>query len=171
MLRTLSFVVISSVWLAACSPALNWREVSLDGGLKALLPCKPDHGSRQMPLAGRAVEMQMVGCEAGGAMFAVAHVKLGGVSEVAPAQASWQAAMLANMQASTPQLEAYSLKGAGVAPTPVRLSAQGRRSDGHAVVVQGVWFAKGEDLYHAVIYADKVGSDMAEPFFSGFEFQ
>jgi len=101
----------------------------------------------------------------------VAHVKLGDVSAVAPAQASWQAAMLANMQASTPQLETYNLKGSGGALTPVRLSAQGRRSDGHAVAAQGVWFSKGENLYHAVIYADKVGSDMAEPFFSGFEFQ
>src|SRR5512145_665774 len=105
MLRALSFFVISGVLLAGCSPTLNWREVRVDGGLKALLPCKPDHGSRQMPLAGRDVEMQMVGCEAGNAMFAVAHVKLDAVAEVAAAQATWQAAMLANMQASPPQLE------------------------------------------------------------------
>ena len=171
MLRALSFFVITSALLTACSPALNWRETRLDGGLKALLPCKPDQGSRQMPLAGQAVEMQMVGCEAGGAMFAVAHVKLDDAGRVALSQATWQAAMLANMQATSPQLENYNPKGAATEPKPVRLTAQGRRADGSAVTAQAVWFSKGENLYHAVIYADPVKPDMAEPFFSGFEFQ
>jgi hypothetical protein len=163
--------MLSSVLLAACSPALNWREVRFDGGLKALLPCKPDRGSRQMPLVGKMVEMQMVGCEAAGAMFAVAHVELDDASEVDAAQTAWQAAMLANMQAAGSQLETYKPKGAATAPKPVRLTAQGRRADGKAVVAQGTWFSQGKHLYHAVIYADKVGTDVAEPFFSGFEFQ
>lgn len=171
MLRVLSFFVITSALLVACSPALNWRETRIDGGLKVLLPCKPDQGSRPMPLMGQDIEMQMVGCEAGGAMFAVAHVKLGDAGRMALAQATWQAAMLANMQASTPQLENYNPKGAATEPKPVRLTAQGRRADGSAVAAQAVWFSKGGNLYHAVIYADQVKPDMAEPFFSEFEFQ
>ena len=42
----------------------------------ALLPCKPDRGSRPVELAGQKLMMHMVGCEAGGAMFAVALVEL-----------------------------------------------------------------------------------------------
>lgn len=158
--------------LAGCSPTLNWREVRVgSAGLKALLPCKPDQGSRRMTLAGLEVEMQMAGCETGGALFAVAHVDLGDAGKAAATQAQWQAAMLANMQAGTPQLAPYRLKGAAVQPPPLRLSAQGRRADGSAVMAQAVWFVQEKHLYHAVIYADKVGSDAAEPFFSGFEFQ
>lgn len=124
-----------------------------------------------MTLGGQEVELQMTGCEAGGALFAVAHVDLGDAGKTVVAQAQWQAAMLANMQAAAPQLAPYRLKGAAIQPPPLSLSAQGRRADGSAVAAQGVWFSQGEHLYHAVIYADKVGADMAEPFFSGFKFQ
>jgi hypothetical protein len=172
MSRLLWFLLVGSSLLAGCNPTLNWREVRVgNAGLRALLPCKPDHGSRQLTLADQAVELQMVGCEAGGTLFAVAHVDLGDAGKATTAQAQWQAAMLANMQATAPQQTPYSLKGATASPSPVRLSAQGRRADGSAVAAQGVWFAQGKHLYHAVIYADKVGSDAAEPFFSGFEFQ
>ncbi len=170
MLRSLGFFVIGGVLLAGCSPTLNWREVRVDGGLQALLPCKPDHGSRKMTLGGQEAELQMTGCEAGGALFAVAHIDLGDAGKAGVAQAQWQAAMLANMQAAAPQLAPYRLKGAAVQPAPLYLSVQGRRTDGSAVTAQGVWFSQGAHLYHAVIYADKVGPDMAEPFFSGFEF-
>jgi len=124
-----------------------------------------------MMLGDQEVELQMTGCESGGALFAVAHVDLGEAGKTAGALAQWQAAMLANMHAATPQLAPYRLKGAAVQPPPLYLTAQGRRADGRAVMAQGVWFSRGSHLYHAVIYADKVGPDMAEPFFSGFEFQ
>lgn len=171
MRRSLGFFAVVLALLAGCNPTFNWREVRVDGGLKALLPCKPDHGSRRMILAGQDVELQMAGCETGGALFAVAHADIDDVDKTVAAQAQWQAAMRANMQAMAPQLAPYELKGAATRPQPVRLSAQGRRADGSAVAAQAVWFSRGKHLYHAVIYADKVGSDVAEPFFSGFEFQ
>lgn len=58
--------------LAACSPTFNWREVRAESmPLKAMLPCKPDKGARTVPMAGRQVELQVLGCEAGGATFAL----------------------------------------------------------------------------------------------------
>src|SRR5689334_7855840 len=60
--------------LAACSPTFNWREVPIaDAGLVALLPCKPDRAERALPLGAESVRVDMAGCEAGGATFAVAH--------------------------------------------------------------------------------------------------
>ena len=48
--------------LAACSPTFNWREVRVESApLKAMLPCKPDRGSRAVPMAGRQVELQVLG--------------------------------------------------------------------------------------------------------------
>jgi hypothetical protein len=67
----------STVSLLACTPTFNWRDVSFEQApVTALLPCKPDRGSRQVPLAGQQLTMHMAGCEAGGAMFAVALVEL-----------------------------------------------------------------------------------------------
>jgi hypothetical protein len=63
--------------LAACTPTFNWRDVSFEQApATALLPCKPDRGSRPLELAGQKIMMHMAGCEAGGAMFAVALVEL-----------------------------------------------------------------------------------------------
>ncbi len=63
--------------LAACTPAFNWREVGFDqAGVTALLPCKPDRGTRAVQLAGQAAQMSMAGCESGGAMFTISLVEV-----------------------------------------------------------------------------------------------
>jgi hypothetical protein len=63
--------------LIACTPTFNWRDVSFEQApATALLPCKPDRASRPVELAGQKLMMHMAGCEAGGAMFAVALLEL-----------------------------------------------------------------------------------------------
>jgi hypothetical protein len=173
MLRIiLPLLAVSTFVLGCCSPTYNWREIRWGSAeLKVLLPCKPDQGSRSMALAGQDVEVQMMGCEAGADLFAIAHVDLGDVEQIAAAQKQWQAAMLGNMQAQGTQMLPFQFKGASAQPQPVRLTAQGRRQDGGAVTAQGVWFARGPHLYHAVIYADKLRTEVAETFFSGIELQ
>ena len=81
MKRTLPWV--AALMLAACSPALNWRSVALDGAaLTATLPCKPDQATRTVELAGAPVELSMVGCDADGATFAVSHAALADPAQV-----------------------------------------------------------------------------------------
>jgi hypothetical protein len=63
--------------LQACTPAFNWREVTFEGlPVTALLPCKPDRGTRTVLLAGAQRTMTMAGCETGGATFTVAVVQV-----------------------------------------------------------------------------------------------
>ena len=56
-------------------------------------------------------------------------------------------------------------------PQSARVVASGRYRDGRAVNAQAVWFAQaspqGVWLYHAVIYADAIGAEVADTFFSG----
>jgi len=155
--------------LAACSPSLNWREVRPGGELKALLPCKPDQGSRRQSLAGREIEVKMLGCEAAGALYAVSVAELGDASHALAVQVQWQANLLGNMRATTSASSAWSLKGANALMEPVRLQARGQRPDGKPVVAEAVWFAYGARLYHAVIYAERMAGEMSEPFFSSLE--
>lgn len=158
--------------LGGCSPALNWREVRLaDTPLKAMLPCKPDEGSRTMPMVGRDVEMHMSGCEAGDALFAIAWVDVKDAGQTGAAIAQWQTAMLANMQATSTQVADFSPKGAGAQPLGVRVVAAGRRQDGRAVAAQGAWFARGTQVFHAAMYAGQLSPETVETFFSGIEFQ
>ena len=69
--------------LAACSPALNWREVRpANTSLSLLLPCKPDKAEKIVPLGGQPTTLAMLGCDAAGATFAVAVADLGDPARV-----------------------------------------------------------------------------------------
>jgi hypothetical protein len=78
--------------VSACTPSFNWRDVSFDqAGVSALLPCKPDRGTRPVQLAGQQVHMNMMGCEAGGAMFTVAMVQVPLAASASALAAEWKA--------------------------------------------------------------------------------
>lgn len=172
MTRLLWLLLAGCAVLAGCNPTLNWRELTVgDSGLKVLLPCKPDQGRRPVVLAGQALEMTMLGCEAGKALFVVAYVHLDAPEQAGAVQAQWQAAMLANMQAGPAHVTSQAIKGAAAQPAALQLRADGRREDGSAVMAQGVWFARDKQLYHAAVYADRLDAHAVEAFFAGLALQ
>ena len=189
-------IVLGPVLLAACNPAMNWRETRIkDTALVAMLPCQPDAGERVVPLGGRNVSLHMTGCDAGGATFAVAHATLDQASAAAAVLAQWRTATLANMGAvssrdvplggtfsstssgTSSSTSSGTSSGSGVgAPSAgltalMLVTAQGRRKDGSAVAMQGAWFAKDAQVFHAVVYAERISPDVTEAFFSGLKFQ
>lgn len=152
--------------LAACTPTLNWREVRAEPTpLTVLLPCKPDRGTRTVPLGGRDTPLNMLGCDAGGATFAVAFADLGDAAQAAPVLAQWRAATLANMRAGASTGQAFALAGGGTQGE--RVTAAGQRADGSAVQSQALYFAQGARVFQAVIYADRLTGEMADTFFGG----
>ncbi|MBI2725464.1 MAG: hypothetical protein HYX42_04360 [Polaromonas sp.] len=161
------------VLLQACSPSLNWRDVRPEGtGLALLLPCKPDKAQRTVPLGGSATELNMLGCDAGGATFAVASADIGNAANVAEVLAQWQKLTLSNMKAA-PGAQVLPLKVAGSAPLPpaVLVKAQGQRADGQAVSGQAAYFAKGTQVFQVVMYAGKAAPEASETFFSSLKFE
>lgn len=160
--------------LAACSPAFNWREVRPENTrLSFLLPCKPDRAQKIVPLGGQSSTLSMLGCDAGGATFAVAVADLGDPSKAAPVLAQWQSLTLANMKAgpATSQVLPIKLPGAAVEPGPVLVKAQGQRADGTAVSGQAAYFAQGSQVFQAVIYSAQITPEVAETFFSNLRFE
>jgi len=159
----------SVLMLAACSPALNWREVRPEGTrLALLLPCKPDKAQKTVPLGGPATPLSMLGCDAGGATFAVAVAQLGDVAQAAPVLAQWQSLTLANMKAGPAQVAPLKIPGAAAA---VLVKAQGKRADGAVVEGQAVYFAQGAQAFQVVLYADRIAPEVAETFFSSLKFE
>jgi len=156
-----------SLGLAACSPALNWRSVAL-GELALTLPCKPDRAQRTVALGGQRMdmEMEMLGCEADGALFAVSRVAVPSGGDADRLQAQWQAASLLQMKAQgSPVLAPLSTSAQAL---PLRgLTASGLGGDGTAVQARLAWVAAGTDLYHFAVYAARITPEMAEPFFEG----
>ena len=167
--------------LMACSPNFNWRDVRPENTrLSLLMPCKPDKTQKIVPLGARPTELTLLGCNAGGAMFAVAVADVGDVTQIQPALDQWAKVTLINMKASaletagaTLAAQSVSLKlpGAAAKPPPILVSAQGQRADGTAVKGQAAYFSQGSQIFQVVLYADKLTPEVSETFFASLKFE
>lgn len=169
--RVLGFLV--SVSLAACSPALNWREARFGPSvpLRMLMPCKPDRAQRQLPMGERVVDLQMLGCDADGATVAVSHVLASAPDDAAALLTGWKVAVLRHLHAQGMQEMPWTVAGGWPGPASIRLQAQGRRSDGSPLALHAAWFAVGSPeglhIFHAIILAPQPRPDVAEAFWAG----
>ncbi len=166
--------------LSACNPSLNWRETRIvDTDLTAMMPCKPAHHQRSVPLAGLTVTLHMTGCDADGATFAISHAVIPEGSAAPRVLTEWRKTTLTNMVAKSVRESPNPVESPAKAATPPGSSmfviAQGQRGAGSPVILQGVWFARGSHVFHAAVYAPaqsaSVTTATAEPFFSGLNFQ
>ena len=169
---------LATLCLVACSPALNWRSVSLPAlGLAASLPCKPEHLERQIELAGHPAQVRMSGCTADGVTFAVACAALDDPAQAGLALSHWRAAVLATLQtpqaphSGAPQDQPFVPAGALAIPQSVRTVVQGQQPGGGRVAMQGAWFARvrgpSVQACHAVVYSAQPRPDVADTFFAG----
>ena len=166
MLRPVIAAVLFS--LAGCSPVFDWREVRAEATpLRAVLPCKPDKGARTVPMAGRPVELKVLGCEAGGATFAVLFGDVVDPLRSGEVLGQWKAATLANMRSTGASDQPFLPAGAMALPQSLRVTAAGQRADGSRVESQSAYFARGSQVFQAVIYADRIAPEAAAAFFAG----
>lgn len=173
---------LATLLMVACSPALNWRSVSLPAlGLAASLPCKPEHLEREIELAGHAAQVRMSGCTADGVTFALACADLVEPAQAGLALTHWRAAVLATLQAppapqpGAPQDLPFVPAGALAIPQSVRTVAQGHPPGGGRVAMQAVWFARVQgpsvQACHAVVYSAESRPEVADAFFAGLVLQ
>jgi hypothetical protein len=178
-MRTFPWALVASLsclFLGACSPDQNWREVGFEGtALKAQLPCKPDRTTRSVPLGGMPVDLQVAGCESGGAMLAVMTAPLPAGADAQAILAGWQQATLRNAGVVQPlppqQHQAWMRTGFLPLSGASRVQAQGQRPDGQAVNLQAVWGAVAEGdhvrVVHAVVYDRRDATELATTLFDG----
>jgi hypothetical protein len=172
MHRTLVASLLLGCAVAACSPTFDWREVrTAQGGLAAMLPCKPDKGERTVPMAGLQVSLQALSCGTGGATFAVLAADIEDPARAGEVLAQWKTATLANLHSPSAQETPFQPRGARRLPQSLQVVATGRRADGSKVESHAAYFAAGSHVFQAVIYADRLKPEMAETFFSGLKFE
>ena len=159
--------------LCACSPAYNWREVRVDGiSLTVMLPCKPDHGQRDLPLvASHPVKVNMTGCKAGDATFAVAWADIGQPGDAPEALKRWKRATMQPFQSGSLQMLPPSGPGSAQGRGTEVVSASVRQADGRNLEMQGAWWVNGTQVVQAVVFAEDLPGGLpggvTEPFFSG----
>ena len=161
----------AALLFGACSPTFNWREVPIggEGEVVALLPCKPDRARRDLPLGDRSVPVTMIGCEAGGATFAVALASADDAAQADGWLGAWK--RQAHTQWAGGRIEERSavVNHAAVAPAPWLLEAAGGRQ--HQQVRQ-LWFAHRQrngavSLYQATVLGTPSAAEATQTFFEG----
>ena len=157
---------------------MNWREVRpVATGLSALMPCKPEEAVRSVPLDGRALDMHLTGCDAGGATFVIGWAMLP-TGRLGAALGDWQDATLSRAGIAAgpdaPNGRAFAVSGAQALPQSVRLQAMGRSPDGKALRLEAAWFAAAgtsqppfaPTVFFTAIYGVPSDPDAPENFFS-----
>ncbi|RIX75526.1 hypothetical protein [Acidovorax cavernicola] len=157
--------------LGACSPTFNWREVPIaDAGLVALLPCKADRAQRALPLGAESVQVDMTGCEAGGATFAVAHAVATSPAQAEAWLTAWRTATRGQLGVAQVIEGPATLPRATAVPAPIRLD--GLSAQKGVAPVQVLWFAQSQkdgsmSLYQATVLGRPSSPEAAKTFFEG----
>lgn len=154
-------------WLAVgCSPTFNWREVRPEwSAFRVTLPCKPDAAQRAVEVAGRAVDLAMLSCDAGGLTFAVASMKVPDGMASGELVKAWQSATQASLRVPAAQVQAWVpevrlVPASGVALTGWR--ATGARPDGSLVEAHVAWLSRGADVVQLAVYGAIAPAVMAQ---------
>ncbi len=170
--RLAPFVLLAAA-LGACSPVFNWREVPIaDDGLVALLPCKPDRATRNLPLGSgsASIAVDMTGCEAGGATFAVAHATAEDAVQADSWMRAWRSATRNQLTGATIAEAPATLPRAATSPAPVRLEVR-QQGTGDPAPAQMLWFAQQRGgktaLYQATVLGRPASADAPTVFFEG----
>ncbi len=156
---------------AACTPALNWREVQPEGSeLFAMFPCKPERYARKLPLAGEAVEMRMSSCVVDGVTYAVAYAAVGEPGKVDAALGELRDAAARNLGGATRETGDATVPGMTPNGFARRVSVAGSGARGEPLQEQAVFFAKGLRVYQASVVGAKVDGEAADTFIAGLRF-
>jgi hypothetical protein len=141
--------------LAACSPALDWRDVRpKDVNILLTYPCKPEQIAQDVLLAGQTVKMSMTGCVADKMTFALAHARLPNAQLAAVALAQLHASAVNNVQGKVTASARITPKNAtpGLADS-LDLQIDGRTPDGKPVRERVLLFSQGDSVYQLTAFA------------------
>jgi hypothetical protein len=153
--------------LAACTPALNWRELRPEGSqARLMLPCKPASHERRVAIAGEMTLMSMFACSAGDTVYALSFADVKDPARVGAALDELGRAAQSNLQSP-----------GGVASEPANVSGMtphaqaaqwrlsGRLPDGRAVQEQVVLFSHGTRVYQATMLGAALDAEARDTFF------
>ena len=160
VLKNAAAVFFAVMGLSACQPSLNWRNVQMpETTLSFELPCKPDKTTKPVTMAGQTLELSVVGCEAGDAVWAVMSAKLSADADRTELLKGWRQATLQNMRANQIEDATWMPARMTALPGALRLKAIGTTAKGEPVRAHAVWFAHLEGdsvrVVHAVVYQNQ----------------
>lgn len=161
---------LAAVGLAACSPALDWRDVQLDAAaLRLQMPCKPARQQRTLPLAGSPVQLTLLVCSADGQTFGLAHADVVDPARVLPALQELGAAAARNIGGTASRATPLQLPGATPSPASQRQRLAGRLPDGKPAQMELALFVVGTRVFQASVLGEALRDDAVETFFGALQ--
>ena len=132
--------------LAACSPGLDWREVSPEGAdVQLLFPCKPAISSHKATRA-EPVAMGLAQCEAAGQSFALSWAEVDDPAQLTAALRQMRESLVSKMAAR--RSEPRPLQVPGMTPN---VEAQQQTLIGAQQQAQVAVFTRGRRVYQALM--------------------
>lgn len=166
LVAVVSFALLAG--LSACTPALNWRDVRPpDSAAQALFPCKPEHHTRRVMLAGAELAMHLSSCTAADNIYALGYVDVGQADRVTPVLQALREAAAGNMGVATTVQGALVVPGMTPHPLAQRLLWQGHRTDGSSMVMQAAFFTQGTQVYQATVVGSQLDREAVDTFLAG----
>ncbi len=169
--RSLWVILCACIPVLGCTPALDWREVTMGVGATIYFPCKPSRAVRSVPLAGQTVEMELRACDASEATWAVACAHLERADAAGPALDELRRTFLANIRG--PERTSTAASAAGMTPhrESVLVTATGVGVDGRPVQAMTAVAARGPDVCQVTRLAyrqdDRASAEGGAQFMSG----
>ena len=157
-----------SALLAACSPAMEWREYMLAGlPLAMSAPCRPQSHARRIDMAGRQVDMTLFACTLDGLTFALGAVDVNDPAVVGAMLATLASATVANIHGRVDTDVAAEVPGMTPHHAARRQTVTGRSSRSEPMQVQLAVFSVGTLAFQAALLGPIIDTDAAQRFFSG----
>lgn len=155
--------------LAACSPALDWREVRPEGSTaRAMFPCRPASQERSIALAGAQVEMRLFVCSAADTVHALGFADVADPARVGPALEEMARAARGNVRGGdAAAAQPASVPGMTPHPAASQWRVAGTLPDGREVEERAVFFSHGTRVYQATMIGRRLNLQAEEEFFGG----
>jgi len=169
---SLGLLALVVATLAACAPALDWREVRLESrGLVAVFPCRPHRQARDVMLLARRVPMQMASCTDAGVTYAVTWLDVDDPAAMRPVLEALRHAAAANIGGTDAMPQPFAVRGMTPNDAAGRIAVYGRLPSGNAVQEHAAFFARGLRAYQATLLGASPSAAAVDGFFAGLAFK
>lgn len=170
----LAIGLLGGFGLAACAPALDWREVAVpQAGLVAWFPCRPALQVRASTSDGAMGPAGLMGCDADGKSFVLVWRDTGDPRLLSPTLRSWRESTRDRLGWRLLEPMAGSWTAKGMTPNPEAGLWRGRTGDGVSADRAGslALFSRGTVVVQATVVGPPGDATDVTPFFEGFRFQ
>jgi hypothetical protein len=168
-------LIASLLFLSACSPKFDWREVHSDTAAYVIaLPTKPTTHTRNIDLKGSAVSMTMVASEVDGVTFAVGSAELPDAIQAQVSLAAMKTAMVNNIRGTIKHEKVLAMPQSANTSGAIALTeieASGPAANGQIRVLLARFLAKEKRVYQLVVVGPEksINRESVATFFSSFK--